>query len=309
MDPVLAAPNTRTRSAAVVSRHEWEGYRCESRLVPAASPRMAPLVLVGGAFQTKESWGRLERELLAHADVFTVDLPGWGAGNVLPDRHGADFLADALAHMIDEVGLSSVHLVGGSYGTAIAYRLAQRRPELVEKMVLVGTMTSIPGHARVAMRRTLDLLAEGRREEFAQETVAFMVNADRIDSVAAGARVRRFLVRRLLNLSDEDVEKHLANTMRLLRHEMLDTSRPPAMPVLVTTGEHDAFTTPDLCRELAATCSDSWFTRVADADHMLPLERPVELAGLITHFLMGEPLDQLAYCREVERTSRLCVTP
>jgi len=303
--PALAAPSTRTRSA-VVSRHEWEGYRCESRLVPAAAPRMAPLVLVGGAFQTKESWGRLERELLAHVDVFTVDLPGWGAGNVLPDRHGADFLADALGHMIDESGLTSVNVVGGSYGTAIAFRLAQRRPELVEKMVLVGTMTSIPAHARVAMRRTLDLLTEGRMEEFARETVAFMVNADRIDSVAAGSRVRRFLMRRMLNLSDEDVEKHLSNTMRLLRHEMLDTSRPPAMPVLVATGEHDAFTTPDLCRGLAATCTDSWFTQVADADHMLPLERPVELADLITHFLVGEPLDQLPYCRGVERTSEPC---
>ncbi|WP_326715791.1 MULTISPECIES: alpha/beta fold hydrolase [unclassified Streptomyces] len=305
MRPALTVPNTRTRSP-LVSRHDWQGYRCESRLVRAAAPCIAPLVLVGGAFQTKESWGRLERELLAHVDVFTVDLPGWGAGNVLPDRHGADFLADALGHMLDESGLTSVNLVGGSYGTAIVYRLAQRRPELVERMVLVGTMTSIPGHARVAMRRTLDLLVDRRMEEFAEETVAFMVNADRIDSVTAGSRVRRFLMRRMLNLSEEDVAKHLANTMRLLRHEMLDTSRPPAMPVLVATGEHDTFTTPDLCRDLAATCSDSWFTQVADADHMLPLERPVELADLITHFLADEPLEQLTYCRGVERTSQPC---
>ncbi|WP_329571259.1 alpha/beta fold hydrolase [Kitasatospora sp. NBC_01266] len=287
-----------------MSRHEWQGFHCESRLVRSVAPRIAPMVLIGGAFQTKESWGRLEREFLAHGDVFTVDLPGWGAGNVLPDRYGADFLADALGHMLDEVGLASANLVGGSYGTAIAYRLAQRQPERVERMVLVGTMTSIPAHARIAMRRTLDLLDERRMTEFSEATVRFLVNDDRIACVTAGTRVRRFLLRRMLSLSDEDIEKHRANTMRLLRHEMLDPSRPPAMPVLVTTGEHDTFTTPDLCRDLAATCADSWFTQVADADHMLPLERPVELAELTTRFLAGESLAGLAYCRGLERISR-----
>ncbi|MGK4585683.1 alpha/beta fold hydrolase [Kitasatospora sp. HPMI-4] len=304
---LAAPPRAAARSTAFpaeVSSHRWQGYHCESRLVRTSAPRIAPVLLIGGAFQTKETWGRFEREFLAHADVLTVDPPGWGAGGVLPDRYGADFLADALVHMLDETGLPSANIVSGSYGTAIAYRLAQRHPERVRRIVLIGTMTAIPEHARIAMRRTMDLLAERRMQEFAEASVELLMNADWGASVTAGARVRRFLLRRLLNLGADEVEQTFANTHRLLRHEMVDPSRAPAAPVLVTTGEHDTFTTPDLCRALAATCEDSWFAEVADADHMLHLERTGEVADLATRFLAEESLSGLPYCRGVERISR-----
>ncbi|MFB7668103.1 alpha/beta fold hydrolase [Kitasatospora sp. NPDC056138] len=304
----LAAPSCAvvrsTAFPAEVSSHRWQGYHCESRLVRTSAPRIAPVLLIGGAFQTKETWGRFEREFLEHADVLTVDPPGWGAGGVLPDRYGADFLADALGHMLDETGLPPANIVSGSYGTAIAYRLAQRHPERVRRIVLIGTMTSIPEHARISMRRTMDFLAARQMQEFAEASVEVLMNTDGVASVTAGARVRRFLLRRLLNLAADEVEQTFANTHRLLKHEMVDPTRAPAVPVLVTTGEHDTFTTPDLCRALAATCTDSWFAEVADADHMLHLERTAEVADLATRFLAGESLTGLAYCRSVERISR-----
>ncbi|MFI8519767.1 alpha/beta fold hydrolase [Streptomyces sp. NPDC085481] len=286
-----------------VARHRFGGFHCESRFVRGRSGRLATLVLVGGAFQTKESWGRLERELLEFADVLTVDLPGWGASPVLPERYGTDFLADALGHMLDDLGLASVNLLGGSYGSAVAYRLAQKRPRLVVKLVLIGTMTRIPDQARVPIRRSVELLKAERIEEFADVTLGMLMNPETVDSVVAGTRVRRFLRRRLENLTSHDREQFIANTQRLLRHEGLDVHQPPTMPVLVASGEHDSFTTPDRCRALAATCADSRLAVVSDADHMLPVERPAELVDLGLRFLRDEPLDGLDYLRAVERIS------
>jgi pimeloyl-ACP methyl ester carboxylesterase len=296
-----ASPSPSAPHAAVVRSHSWQGYHCESRLVRTTAPHLAPLLMIGGAFQRKETWGRIEREFLAHMDVLTVDPPGWGAGDLLPDRHGVAFLADAVCHMVDELGLDEVNLIGGSYGTAIAYRIAQQRPERVVRMVLVGTMTAIPEHARTAMRRTMEHLAERRMEEYAEAAVDILMNRDRIGSVTAGARVRSFLLRRMVNLPEGEVEQTYANTWRLLNQEMVDTTRPPAPPVLVATGEHDTFTTPDLCRQMASTCRDSWFAEVSDADHMVFLERTAELADLATRFLAAQPLTGLPYCRTVEQ--------
>jgi pimeloyl-ACP methyl ester carboxylesterase len=294
---------------AVVRSHSWQGYHCESRLVRTTAPRLAPLLMIGGAFQRKETWGRLEREFLAHMDVLTVDPPGWGAGDLLPDHHGVAFLADAVCHMVDELGLDEINLIGGSYGTAIAYRIAQQRPERIVRMVLVGTMTSIPEHARAAMHRTMEHLAERRMEEYAEAAVDILMNRDRLGSVTAGTRVRRFLLRRMVNLPEEEAEQTYANTWRLLNQEMVDTTRPPTPPVLVATGEHDTFTTPDLCRQMASTCRDSWFAEVSDADHMVFLERTAELADLATRFLAAEPLNGLPYCRSVERIHPPAATP
>lgn len=307
MTSLASAPAPRASSLphpAVVRSHRWEGYHCESRLVRTTAPRLAPLLMIGGAFQRKETWGRFEREFLAHMDVLTVDPPGWGAADLLPDRHGVDLLADAVCHMLDEIGLREVNILGGSYGTAIAYRIAQRRPERALRVVLIGTMTSIPEHARAAMRRTMEHLAERRMEEYAEAAVDILMNRDRLASITAGAKVRRFLLRRLANLPEEEAEQTYTNTRRLLDHTMLDPTRPPTPPVLVTTGEHDTFTTPDLCREVAAACAESWFAEVADADHMLFLERTVELADLATRFFGAQPLVDLPYCRSVEHVRR-----
>jgi pimeloyl-ACP methyl ester carboxylesterase len=297
-----AAPPARPSVAypAVVGAHAWRGHPCASRLIRTSAPRLAPLLLIGGAFQRKETWGRFEREFLAHMDVLTVDPPGWGAGAVLADHHGVELLADAVCHMLDENGIEQVNLLGGSYGTAIAYRVAQQYPERVVRMALIGTMTSIPEHARAAMRRTLEHLAARRMEAYAEAAVDILMNGERAGSIASADKVRRFLLRRLANLPEEEAEQTYANTRRLLNHEMIDTTRPPAAPVLVATGEHDSFTTPDLCREMAAACRESWFAEVFDADHMLFLERTTDLADLTTRFFAAESLAGLPYCRPVE---------
>ncbi|MCE7079019.1 alpha/beta fold hydrolase [Streptomyces sp. ST2-7A] len=286
---------------ASVRTHRWEGYRCESRLVRSPSPRVAPVLLVGGALQRKEDWGRLERELLRHADVLSVDLPGWGAGDPLPERFGVDFLTEALRHMLVELDPGPVNVLGGSYGTAPAYRLAELDPARVARLVLVGTMPAIPEHARGLIERTLELFAAGRMTEFARAGVELLMSSTPGADVAAGAAVRRILLHRFAGISPEEGLKYTENTRRLLAGAMLGAGGGPSQPVLVTTGEHDTFTTPALCREVAAGCPDSWFVEVARGDHMLHLERAPELVELAARFFAGEPFAELPFVRRVER--------
>ncbi|MGW3498671.1 hypothetical protein [Streptomyces sp. NPDC001020] len=66
---VPEAGRNESPGGVAVTRHQWGDFRCESRFVRSDSARVAPLVLVDGAFQTKESWGRLESEMLGFADV------------------------------------------------------------------------------------------------------------------------------------------------------------------------------------------------------------------------------------------------
>ncbi|MBB0245488.1 alpha/beta fold hydrolase [Streptomyces alkaliphilus] len=294
---------------ASVRVHRWEGYRCESRVVRSPSPRVAPVLLVGGALQRKEDWGRLERELLRHADVVSVDLPGWGAGDPLPERFGVDFLTEALRHMLTELDPGPVNVLGGSYGTAPAYRLAELDPARVARLVLVGTMPAIPEHARGLIEHTLDLFAAGRMTEFARAGVELLMSSTPGADVAAGAAVRRVLLHRFARISPEEGLKYTENTRRLLAGAMLGAGGGPAQPVLVTTGEHDTFTTPALCRQVAAGCADSWFVEVARGDHMLHLERAPELVELAARFYAGESFAELPFVRRAERVRGAAPVP
>ncbi|MGW2013962.1 alpha/beta fold hydrolase [Streptomyces sp. NPDC001927] len=299
--PPITVGSQPSHRPELVRRHRWDGLRCESRLVRATAPRLRPLLLIGGAFQSKETWGRCEKLFLTNMDVFTVDPPGWGAADPLPPGRSVDVLADAVCHILDESGLRQVNVVGGSYGSAIAYRIAQRHPERVGRMVLVGTMAAIPEHSRDAMHRALALLDAGRMDEYAHASVDILMNTGRLDGITNGSRVRRFLLRRLAALSRAEAVQVSTNTLRLLHHAELDTSVPVPAPTLTATGEHDAFTTPAQCRRMAQACGRGWFAEVADSDHMLFLERPVEITDLVTRFLADEPLHALPYCTTVEQ--------
>ncbi|MFH0180367.1 alpha/beta fold hydrolase [Streptomyces cacaoi] len=69
---------------------------------------------------------------------------------------------------------------------------------------------------------------------------------------------------------------------------------------MVSTGEHDLFTPPSLCRQVSSACLDARVVLVYGADHAMHLELP-DLAGdLLTRFATGHSLDGLSYCHPVE---------
>jgi pimeloyl-ACP methyl ester carboxylesterase len=58
-----------------------------------------------------------------------------------------------------------------------------------------------------------------------------------------------------------------------------------AMPTLLACGVHDTLCPPSLHRDMANQIDGSQFHVVGDAGHILPLEQPAILAGLISQFL------------------------
>jgi pimeloyl-ACP methyl ester carboxylesterase len=294
----------RSPIASTVHRHHWSGFDYCSRLTRAAHPRLDPVVFVGGALQRKEEWGRMERAVLEAADVIAPDLPGWGEADLLPAEYGADLLADALVHLLDDLDVARVNVFGGSYGTAIAYRMAQTHPDRIARMVLVGTMTAIPLHWQETFREMIRLVTAGDLERFADLVAGAITGGAPGADIASAAAVERVLLRRFRGIDADEAAKFTANTRRLLAHAMIDTAAAPDVPILFTTGEHDALTPPDACRELAATCRRAWFTAITRADHGVHMQRSAELADLMTRFYAGEPIGGLPYATAPEPLGR-----
>jgi pimeloyl-ACP methyl ester carboxylesterase len=95
-----------------------------------------------------------------------IDMPGWGRSD-RPDPARFDYsmygLSAFLERCLDELGVEQRKLVVHDWGS-LALIGAQRRPELVEKLVLVNVVPLLPGYrwhwvARVWRRRPLGELA------------------------------------------------------------------------------------------------------------------------------------------------------
>jgi pimeloyl-ACP methyl ester carboxylesterase len=125
----------------------------------------SPLVLVHGVATSRSIWRHVVPGLVQRHLVATPDMPGFGAsppigrGFVLEDV--ADALADALAILP-----APFDLLGNSLGGAVAIVLAERRPDLVRRLILAAPAGLAPHRApipAIAGRVSATVVAARRR--------------------------------------------------------------------------------------------------------------------------------------------------
>lgn len=98
------------------------------------------VVLVAGFGLDHTLWDRTVRVLAcAGYRVVCVDQRGHGESDRPLAGYGLERLTDDLAAVLDALALRDVTLVGHSFGGQVAFRLAAERPDLVTRLVLVGS--------------------------------------------------------------------------------------------------------------------------------------------------------------------------
>lgn len=134
------------------------------------------VLLLHGSGPGVSAWANWRLVLPALASRFHViahDQVGYNQTAPLADgaQYGRRTWTEHALALLGELGISRVHLIGNSMGGAIALSLAAARPELVDRIVLMGTMgTRIPippgldelwGYqpSVAAMKRAIELLA------------------------------------------------------------------------------------------------------------------------------------------------------
>jgi pimeloyl-ACP methyl ester carboxylesterase len=249
----------------------FHGFKYLGRIADQPTPSMGPVLLLGGAFQDRFSWARQQARLEPLATTVTVDLPGSG---------------DAV--------------MGTSYGGTVAYRLAQRHPASVRRLMLCGTALRIPEATRAHARASIDSFLAGDRDGFVRSTIALFLCAESAATIHKRAAVTRLLERQLRALTADQADKYVWNTERVLNSADGDIGAPPTNPVLVVAGEHDTLTTSAMCRATASGCPDARFTTIRHADHLVPIQRADEFADLMVRYFDGQPIDDLPYCNDIE---------
>ena len=95
-----------------------------------------PVVLLHALGEDGEDWrGPLLSHLSAEHRLYAPDLTGHGASD-WPGTYGLEQQRDDLAAFLDALALDRVVLVGHSYGSILAYLLAQEQPSRVARLVL-----------------------------------------------------------------------------------------------------------------------------------------------------------------------------
>jgi pimeloyl-ACP methyl ester carboxylesterase/NAD(P)-dependent dehydrogenase (short-subunit alcohol dehydrogenase family) len=280
----------------------WRGFRYAYRyLKHREAPESIPLVLITGAFQGMYAMPRLEHLLRPLGNMLMADLPGSGCADSLSSDYGFDFLADCLNHLFDELGIPRVNLVGVSYGGSIAYEFAQRWPDRINRVAMAGTVNAFPSYVTATRGASTHALRQGRIEPYVDHIVEATMCLDP-DIVIRNRETTRGLLEKILRESTPtELARYLDVQNRVLAPTRNAQGRVFDRPTLVFTGEHDVLTPPSYVRDLAATIPGALFTTFRDADHLVPMECPEEMADLLIRFFTDQSLDNLPYCDPVER--------
>ena len=87
------------------------------------------------------NWRLVIPRLSESYQVFAPDIIGFGETDKLSDHHyHIDLWVEHLIGFIESVSNEPVYLVGNSFGGALSLHIAYRRPDLVKKLILMGSV-------------------------------------------------------------------------------------------------------------------------------------------------------------------------
>jgi pimeloyl-ACP methyl ester carboxylesterase len=87
---------------------------------------------------SSRSFARFLAEIANERSVYAPDLPGFGESDAAPTFGHTD-AAKAVADLSKDLRLRQIDLLGVRFGAAVALELAASQPELVRRLVLVGS--------------------------------------------------------------------------------------------------------------------------------------------------------------------------
>ena len=244
-----------------------------------------PAVLIHGYAASTFSYRETIPALAPRFRTLAVDLPGFGYSDRSAEHDMAlDSQVQVLRRWMEDLGLGAALVVGHSLGGAIAMRLAVAHPELVQRLVLVGSVE--PDYLRrvPAARPLLPLLRPLIRLGVMAGTAATASSMRRLvydrahltRPVLAGYRRPRRL------------RGSVAAIERMLRHSAQDRPVPAAavsQPTLLLWGDHDRTVPLSTGQRLRDTIPNARLAVLPRAGHLVLEERPREANAALLQWI------------------------
>lgn len=265
------------------------------RVVESPSPEGVPTILLGGAFANVSSFQLVEHALSPIGPVLLVDLPGSGLAGEAPVGVTQAESVDALHGLVDQLSLGRVNIIGICNGGPVAHALAARHPERVGALILGSTVLEPKPAHRSSLLAICDLLDSGDSAGMAEAVLEMLMGLETNSKIHRGDATRNLLRHTLRETCAQDMRR-MASALRVSLttwHDQPD--RVSGVRAVAYTGEFDPYTTPLDCFETAATVAGCDLHVVRQADHMVHIERPRELAAFFRRFIQDEPLAELDY--------------
>lgn len=250
-----------------------------------------PLLLLHGPPLDHRLWAQAIPYLSGRFRVVAPDLPGFGRTPAGEGDGAPEQLVRAVGSFVTALRMVPCAVAGASLGGGVALGLAARYPERVTSLVAVSSLgltwwpetaqaraaralRSVPGLLPLAMRLAPRAHARG----FLETALGDGRPPDEELVAAVAATLGTSAGRRALSgvLARLDDWRYLRRQLGAVR-----------APTLLVWGERDAVYGLPAAERLRHAIPGSRLMTLPGAGHLLPLERPAELAEIMRRFLLS----------------------
>ena len=241
-----------------------------------------PIVLVHGFPLDHTMWNAQIDALSETYRVIAPDLRGFGQSGVTGGKVTMEQFADDLAALLDALAVDCpVVFCGLSMGGYVAWQFWRKYTSRVKALILCDTR-AVADTAQVAAGRLET--AEGVLRDGPAALVDMMVPKLFAPAVAGD---RPELVRSLGRVMLSGDRRGIAAAGRGMaeRPDVTDVLGQIDCPTLVIVGQHDAISTVEEMRGIAAAIPGAKLVEIVGSGHMSPMEKPVEVNAAIMEFL------------------------
>lgn len=244
------------------------------------SGRGEPLILIGGLTANCHEWSRMDDDLTQRYTVYKLD--NRGAGQTGGSLLSIEQMAHDIANFIEQLGLGQVRVVGHSMGGAMVQRLCLFYPHLIKAAVIASSFACFPKAAQLYIESSSELLAAGLDMTLVLRTIYTRLYGS--EFLSHDANITAELARMLEDPFPQTPEGYASQVQAIARFDSREDLNRIQCPVLIVHGLEDVLTPMYLAHELHQGIAQSSIAFIPHCGHMIPQEKPKELAQWILDF-------------------------
>ncbi len=240
-----------------------------------------PLLLIGPLGSNSSFWLRQAPDLVRQFQVVTFGSRGAAESSPAAADCTTDLLAADTIALLDHLKIANTHIVGLALGSLIAQRVAQMRPDLVNRLVLASSYITADrmiadttaAWRTLAVERGMNHLFDVCLEwlfspEYRNE------NADEIGKLKA-----------IYRLTQQDTASFCGQSLAGVRHDSSGWISQIRCPTLVIHGSEDRLVTPRHGEAVAQSLPDARLVVVDGAPHFMTWESAGQFNEEVVNFL------------------------
>ena len=237
-----------------------------------------PIVFIHGVGLTKEIW---EPQISFFKDYNTLiyDLLGHGKTPLKKSKASIEDLSKQLTRLVKELNFRKIHLVGFSLGALIARQFAFEHSERLSSLILLG---SIYKRSEEQKRVVLNRFHVAKMNKPASRHTALR----RWFTQSFIKKNPKIYKEIYLGLENNDYKNFLKSYQLFVNFQDDDSLiKKIKVNTLITTGEHDIGSTPEMSRNLSKLVRGSKFVEIKKGKHLCGIECADDVNIIFKNFI------------------------